>query len=133
MVAIHLTDNVFEDVQQEETITFQPTDQYLLFYRKHGKRGGEGRVFAGVTDDSDGIIGADFLLPLHDTWSLQSSFTYLIPDEDAGSVGARQEAWNIGINLVWHWRGRARKCHSNPYRPLFNVADNGSLIVDDRP
>ena len=34
--------------------------------------------------------------------------------------------------LVWHWDGAARRCHSNCYRPLFNVADNGSLIIDDR-
>jgi hypothetical protein len=27
---------------------------------------------------------------------------------------------------------RARKCHANCYRPLFNVADNGDLIIDER-
>jgi hypothetical protein len=99
----------------------------------HGKRGGEGRVFAGATDDADGIVGADFALPLTDCWSLQPRFTYLMPEEGGGSIGARQEAWNIGINLVWHWKNQARSCHQSPYRPLFNVADNGSMIIDDRP
>ena len=99
----------------------------------HGKRGGEGRVYAGLTDDADGIVGADFLLPLTNCWSLQPSFTYLFPEEGGGSIGARQEAWNIGINLVWHWKGQARNCHQSPYRPLFNVADNGYMIIDDRP
>lgn len=137
MAAFHLNDYVAfgVDDEEEEVVLqrFRPTDQYLLFYRLHGCTGGEGRAFVGISDDSDAIVGADFLLPLKDSWSLQSEFTYLIPDEDAGSVGARQEAWNIAINLVWHWQGRARECHQSPYRPLFNVADNGSMIIDDRP
>jgi hypothetical protein len=127
MLAVHL-----DEFYNGQT-TFQATDQYLLFYRMHGARGGEGRLFGGVTDDSDGIVGADFLLPLMDRWSLESKFTYLIPGQESGTVAARQEAWNIAINLVWHWKFRARKSHSNPYRPLFGVADNGSLIIDDRP
>lgn len=133
MGAVHLADEVLFDAQEEVTNAWQSTDQYLLFYRMHGKNGGEGRFFAGLTDDADAVVGADFLLPLTNFWSLQTGFTYLIPEEPAGEIAARQEAWNLGINLVWNWKGRARECHSNPYRPLFNVADNGSLILDDRP
>ena len=132
-VAVHLTDEVLIDEQQESFTTFQPVDQYLLYYRMHGKRGGEGRLYGGLSDNTNGIIGADFLLPLTDSWSLQPAFTYLIPDGSGGSVGAREEAWNVGINLVWHWKGQARSCHSSSYRPLFNVADNGYMIIDNRP
>jgi hypothetical protein len=132
-VAIHLTDELVFDGEQESSTTFQSVNQYLLYYRMHGCRGGEGRVYAGLSDDSDGILGADFLLPLTESWSLQPAFTYLIPDGSGGSIGAREEAWNIGINLVWHWKGQARACHSSPYRPLFNVADNGYMIIDNRP
>jgi hypothetical protein len=133
LINVHMADEVLIDNQEEESNAWQSTDQFLLFYRMHGKSGGEGRFFAGLTDDSDAIIGADFLLPLKSHWSLQTGFTYLIPEEPAGEIAAQQEAWNLGINLVWHWKGRARECHSNPYRPLFNVADNGSMIIDDRP
>jgi hypothetical protein len=136
MGSIHLNDKKFTVAESEDlstTTTLQATNQYLLFYRMHGCRGGEGRVFGGVDDNSDGIVGADFLLPMCGCWSLQSEFTYLIPDNAAGTVGSQQEAWNVAINLVWHWKDHARECHSNPYRPLFNVADNGSFIVDDRP
>jgi hypothetical protein len=132
-LAMHLSDDEpFPAGEETPSVLFQPTDQYLLFYRFHGPRGGEGRIFGGVNDDDDGIIGADMLVPLHDRWSLATGFTYLIPAEHAGQEGASQEAWNISTALVWHWDCRARSSHSNCYRPLFNVADNGSLIIDER-
>jgi len=111
---------------------YLPTDQYLAFYRFHGKNGGEGRFFGGWNDDSDGIVGADMLLPLSDRWSLMANFAYLIPNE-GGADGASHEAWNVSTGLVWHWDCRARRSHDNCYRPLFNVADNGYLILDGRP
>ncbi|MEN0111835.1 MAG: DUF6666 family protein, partial [Planctomycetota bacterium] len=60
-----------------DTITYQATDQYLLFYRKHGPMGGEVRVFGGLDDDSKGILGADGVLPLTDSWSIRTGFTYV--------------------------------------------------------
>jgi hypothetical protein len=135
-VAIHLNDEekfFFDNDEDRVSHLYQPSDQYLLFYRFHSYRGGEGRFFAGFNDDDDGIIGADMLLPLQDRWSLNAGFTYLIPDEPAGRIGAASEAWNIGLALVWHYDCRARKSHNNCYRPLFNVADNGSMIIDKRP
>jgi hypothetical protein len=131
--AMHLNDHEpFPADEDTSSVMFQPTDQYLLFYRFHGPRGGEGRIFGGFNDDDDGIIGGDLLVPLHDRWSLQTGFTYLIPAEHAGQEGASQEAWNIATALVWHWDCRARKSHSSCYRPMFNVADNGSMIIDER-
>lgn len=120
-----------EDPQNDE-IDWGAVDQYLLFYRIHGKTGGEGRFYAGWTDDSDGIIGADMDLPVHDRWSVMSGFTYMIPDARDGIDGANEEAWNISLALVWHWDCRARKSYDNPYRPLFNVANNGYMIIDNR-
>lgn len=131
--AFHLDEYETPRQDADGTALWRATDQYLLFYRFHGRRGGEGRFYAGLNDDSDAIIGSDMMLPLTDRWSLQPGFTYLIPDEDGGAVGASQEAWNIGIAMIWHWDCRARSCHSSRYRPLFNVANNGYLIVDDRP
>lgn len=131
--AVHLKNNTFLNAQQETSVTFQSVDQYLLYYRMHGPRGGEGRVYGGVTDDGDGIVGSDFMIPLTDSWGLLPEFTYLIPKDNGGTIAAREEAWNIAISLVWHWRGHARSCYSSPYRPLFNVADNGYMIIDNRP
>jgi hypothetical protein len=70
------------------------------------------------------------LLPVGDRFSVQTGFTYLIPNAKNGEEGASQEAWNISLGLVWHWDRQARKCFSNCYRPLFDVANNGTLIVD---
>ncbi|HEX2473109.1 MAG TPA: DUF6666 family protein [Lacipirellulaceae bacterium] len=133
-VTAHLNEHeMFPADEDNGSPVFQATDQYLLFYRFHGNRGGEGRAYGGLNDDDDAIIGADLLIPIQERWSLATGFTYLIPEEDAGEDGAAHEAWNIGISLVWHWDSRARKSHSNCYRPLFNVADNGYMIIDERP
>jgi hypothetical protein len=121
-----------EEDEDDDEIVWQAADQYVLFYRFHGKKGGEGRFYIGGTDDADGILGSDMLLPVHDRWSVQTGFTYLIPDENNGEDGASEEAWNINLALVWHWGCAARTSHNNPYRPLFNVANNGYLIVDSR-
>jgi hypothetical protein len=37
-------------------------------------------------------------------------------------------AWNLGVNIVYYPAGRSRRSLASPYRPLFEVADNGSLI-----
>lgn len=131
--SVHLNDNLLVTNIGQSTSAFQAVDQYLLYYRMHGPRGGEGRLYGGVTDDVDGIVGADFALPLTDNFALLPAFTYMIPNSNTVVDPARQEAWNVSISMVWHWRGHARSCHSSPYRPLFNVADNGYMIIDHRP
>lgn len=113
-------------------VAFQSTDQFLVYYRIHAQRGGEARFYGGLDDDAAGILGAEMQLPVNDRLSVASGFTYLIPQEGAGQNAASEEAWNLGFNLVWHMGRRARSSHHNLYRPLFNVADNGSLMVDNR-
>ena len=60
--AVHLNEHeMFPADEDNGSPVFQATDQYLLFYRFHGDRGGEGRVYGGFNDDEDAIIGADTL------------------------------------------------------------------------
>ena len=89
---------------------FQASDQYLLFYRYHGCNGGEGRFFAGCNANSDGLLGADMLIPVGDRFSVTGGFEYLIPERAKWRRRRQQEAWNIGLGLVWHWDCQARKC-----------------------
>ncbi len=122
-----------DGIDPDTTISFQASDQYLLFYRYHGECGGEGRFFAGCNNNSDALVGADMNIPIGERFCVTSGFEYLIPSSAPnGLEGANQEAWNISIGLVWHWDCQAHKCFENCYRPMFNVADNGSLIVDQQ-
>lgn len=127
----------------EQTIgafTFEPADQYRLFWRHHGRTGGEFRSFIGGSGDSQVILGADLTAPLNHRWSIQTGFTYFIPTDGgnglaggaaAASPNATEEAWNLGISLIWHYGARGKEWYRSPWRPLFDVADNGSLVVDD--
>lgn len=110
---------------------FQAADQYLLYYRMYGRQGGDFRGFLGLTDDSNFMLGSDFHLPLNCRWSLEGNFAYLVPEGGEDGTGADEEAWNIGMQLVWHYGNRAKSWNRQPYRPMFNVANNGSLIVVD--
>lgn len=112
------------------SLLYEPVDQYLLFVRKKNRCGGELRFFAGVNDGDKGIVGGDIDLPLGDRCSLQTGFAYLIPEDDTRGIGAEQEQWNLGMNLVWHYGKRAKQSYRSMFRPLFNVADNGSFFVD---
>ena len=117
-------------VQGNATVELEPVDQYLLFFRTRFENCGEGRLWAGFTDDSDGIFGGEFLVPLDNRWSIGGGFNYLIPESDAPPQGAIQEAWNVGISVVWHWNCDAKSSYNSPFRPLFNVADNGTMIIN---
>ncbi|MCA9257880.1 MAG: hypothetical protein KDA61_01715, partial [Planctomycetales bacterium] len=114
-------------------VDYQPVDQYVLFYRWRFHNAGEGRLWGGATNDSEGLFGGDFFVPLNNRWSLQTGFNYLIPDGNAGQSSATEESWNLGMNLVWHFGRTAKQCQSNPHRPLFQVGDNGSMFIDQIP
>jgi hypothetical protein len=111
-------------------VTYEAVDQYCGFIRCQFGDGGALRFWGGATNDSEGLFGSDFIAPLNNRWSLQGGFNYLIPDTDRGSTGAREESWNVGMNLVWHYGCMAKKTQVNPHAPLFPVADNGYMFID---
>jgi hypothetical protein len=87
-------------------------------------------------DGGGGIVGSMLRAPIARSLALESTFTYVIPDksrtvtidEDGDSITYAPSAWNLGINLVYYPAGRSRRSLASPYRPLFEVADNGSMI-----
>ena len=114
------------------TYDFQSVDQYRFFFRC-SHQAADLRFWGGFTNDSEGIVGADCNVPFNDRWSMQTGFNYLIPDANAGAIGAREEAWNIGINVVWHYGRSAKQGRSNLHRPMFSIADNGIMVIDQTP
>ncbi len=111
---------------------YETVDQYALFYRWAFGNGYESRLWGGATRDGEGLFGGEFHAPLSNRWEVQSGFNYLITDQPDGLAGVRQESWNIGINLVWHLGKTAKRGCRSPYRPMFAVADNGWMFVDQK-
>ncbi len=120
---------------------WQPTNQYKFFYRRSLCNGAWYRFWGGVTNHRDGLIGGDAFLPMTNHLALSFNLNYLIPEQGngpsqtVGFAGYQQESWNLAFSLVW-FPGGVAKCGGCPctqpgqYRPLFNVADNGSFMVD---
>lgn len=120
------TDTIQRGVRME---TYESTDVYSVFYRRRLQpcQLAEGRIYAGLTGVGDGLIGADIVLPITPSVSLDSGFTYLIPEEPADNGGTLNESWNVYVSLVFRpGCGSSLGC----YRPLMRVADNGSFLVD---
>ena len=131
----------FTDSQQIDDTTYRlrgsPTstsvritslDSYRGFYRFRfsEQARGQAELQAGWTKDSGSILGLTVHTPLQNQIGLTTSATYLIPPSDALPSYAF-EGWNIGLALVWT-PGRAFGLGRDYYRPLFEVADNGTLI-----
>ena len=137
-------------------ITAEGTDLAAFFYRKHFGCCGEswGRIFVGATEDRGSlssllalngtpqtingvntqasfVLGTEMHVNLSNCWSLETGFTWLTGGTD-DRRGAFEDSWNVGFNLVWYPNGQTCGSHRGYYRPLFNVADNGSFLTHIR-
>jgi hypothetical protein len=116
--------------------TASTVDLYTGFYRLQFGDANEWKVWGGGTGDGEGIVGSLLRAPLSRSLAMEGTFTYLIPGQtrtvDVTGSGVTTNfspaAWNVGVNLVWYPAGRSRRGLASPYRPLFEVADNGSMI-----
>jgi hypothetical protein len=115
------------------TISLEPTDLYAFYYRRRFEGGGEGRLWGGFTGQGDGLLGADFLVPLGRSWALENRLNYLIPNEGRGGAGQDEESWGLSIQLVWYVGQPARQAQNSPYRPVLGVADNSVFMFDYVP
>ncbi|MFM1996914.1 MAG: hypothetical protein RLZZ111_1301 [Planctomycetota bacterium] len=110
-------------------------DLYTAFYRLHFGDANEARIWGGASGDGQGVIGTQIRAPMSRSLALEGMFTYLMPNKSQTvelspltSVTYAPSAWNVAVNLVYYPAGRARRSLASPYRPLFDVADNGSMI-----
>jgi hypothetical protein len=111
------------------TVTYSAIDLYAFYFGHKFCNGAEGRVWGGWTGGGmGGLFGGDFSVPLSDQLSLDTTFNYRIPNSlpnDAVPI----ESWNLGISVVWRpWHHGCGEC-CDPYRPLFDVANNGTFMV----
>jgi hypothetical protein len=107
--------------------TWESTDLFAFFYRRHFGGGGQFRIWGGFTGRSDGLAGGEMSVPFSNDFAMQAHLNYLIPEEGGSIAGIGQESWALGINLVWYPGGTARGA---TFGPLFNVADNSTFMID---
>ncbi|MFM8986906.1 MAG: DUF6666 family protein [Planctomycetia bacterium] len=111
-------------------------DLYTGFYRLQFGDANEWKVWGGGTSENDGIIGTLVRAPMGRSLAMEGTFTYVIPGQTqlidhvpGGAVSQYSpSAWNLAVNIVYYPAGRSRRSLASPYRPLFEVADNGSMI-----
>ena len=126
---------IFGPVRKQPGVT-STLDLYCGFYRLQFGDANELKIWGGGTSEQDGIVGTLVRAPLARSFSMEGTFTYMIPgrtstiDVERGgyTTNFAPAAWNVGVNLVYYPAGRSRRGLASPYRPLFEVADNGSMI-----
>lgn len=114
-------------------IELSSLDTYRFFYRiRYGPAAsGTAEINLGFSEDSHTILGLDLKTALQGQVGLHATTTYSLPADSAIDRYSR-EGWNLGIALVWT-PGRCFGQARDYYRPLFDVADNGSLLVKRQP
>lgn len=110
---------------------FRPVDLYELYYGRRLANGGEFKVYGGLADGLGGIVGSNLDIAISDSFSLQADFSYVIADKVNPALVPGESA-NLAFSVVWHPGCHARDTFDSAYRPLFNVADNSSFIVNRR-
>lgn len=120
---------------KNDTVTFngvtnqlRPVNQYNLFYRYTSDFGSQARFWGGITNTNLAIAGADFRVPMSNRLDLIGGFNYIVPHNGNTNMGFTQESWNLEMNMVWYFGRRRDGIHNTPFRPLFNVADNGTMM-----
>ncbi len=113
------------------TMSMEPTDQHRFFIRKTMPGGGQYQAFLGGTNHSDWLLGFSVNSAAYHGWGVYTGATYLIPNEAAGVAGGNEnESWNLAMGVVL--RPGASQGRSRYTRPLLDVADNGTFMIDRR-
>lgn len=107
-----------------------PTDMFVLFVQRTFENGGDGRVWIGATGNGDGLLGANIWVPLGHGFALENRINYMIPGSHTADSTQVRESWGLLAQLVWYPGQNARCQQQNPYRAMFNVADNSLFMVD---
>jgi len=110
-------------------LRISPINTYKLFYRTACWNGGYMECYIGRSDEDHTVFGGEYDLPVGEKTALYGSFNYLSPDEKIAFADA--EAWNIQMGISF--RPRGRDWYKFYHRPLFKVANNGSMVQSRTP
>ena len=111
-------------------ITWQAYDQYLAYYRRRVHGIGHGRLWGGLNNDGDVILGGDGISPLSTHWAFQSNFNFIFPKGEAFNDAISHNYWTLSFNLVYFPGYHTPNSSLNPFRPLFDVADNTLFLIN---
>jgi hypothetical protein len=106
----------------------QAQKYYLLFLRKHLVSGGLVEFRCGLTDNGDTILAGLGEFPLSDRFSLNGSFSAMIPENGHGQGGWQRESWEISAGIIFYFRGGGCSKPTNANRSMFDVGGNGSFF-----
>ena len=104
-------------------------DNYRFYYQNNYSGGGYSELALGWTEDH-AVLSVDFDIPMSEVTALQTGFTYFLPGDKTQRTqfgGNADDVWNIYLGCVYRPRGRG--WYRNYDRPLFNVADNVSMVI----
>lgn len=110
--------------------SWEPMDLYAFFYRRNLANGGSGRLSAGATGDGQGLLGFDIFAPVSQQVALVIAANYVIGRNEPHPQESLSEAWGITISFVWFPFYKNCCSPRNPYRPIFGVADNTSMMLN---
>lgn len=113
-------------------LTVTAEDTYRFYLDTLTATNGAANVFVGWTENDQTFFGADADVPVGEIVALQAGFNYYLngdglPAGSTGLGGNAQDAYNIYVGLGFRPGGR-RSMRSYD-RPMFGVADNGSMLI----
>ena len=111
----------------QNSITLAAINQHRFFYRYDLGRDGFIDAFVGPADSGATVLGVDLQSPFRGNWGFRGGFAYLNPGR-TNVPAYQEESWNISFGVAWRPCGPTKRCEKY-YKPLFDVADNGTFMV----
>ena len=113
-------DDIFEAKVSSQTY-------YTGFIRHKFVTGAEGTISAGATEDSEAMIGGRVEVPVTNHSCIRNNFVYVFP-KDSKKGNMKADTWSASISWVVYLGGSSHGGLANPMKPLFDVADNTTLL-----
>ena len=122
-------------------LSFRAVDQFNFFWHHKFAFGADATSWIGVPDHTklggngslgDYIFGGTLTAPLSPAWAVYMDLQYMRPSARIGSTAAQEEAFNLGIGLMFYpgRNSRTANVSGSRWRPYLPVANNGSFMID---